>query len=232
MTRERRQRTRALLIIYLLLALLMAAAICVQHAWAADETGRFLVLLNNYRAAASLSPVVADTRLTAAASWMAADVLTHCALPVGPCSHTDSLGRPLPARLTASGFPSGLWEAENLAWQSYNGLTTAEQVFATWRGSAEDNGNMLDVKAGLAGVGRACDAAGTCVWVLDLTGAVLPPVVASAATVPATIPVTIPATTTTGGRATPTPVVPEPTPAVLFGSGLVVGFWWLRTRRR
>jgi hypothetical protein len=214
------------------LGLCVLASCLMDAAFAKDaETAAFLGLLNQYRASHGLNALTEDDRLDTATQWMAEDRLAPCKVSVSQCVHIDSLGRSLGPRLAAFGV-TGVWAAGNIAWGSGYSVDQAGEVLRAWQNSSDHNAAMLAPEARRAGAGRACDATGFCFWVLNESGdpslpAGTPTPVAATATI---IPTIIPATATTGGRATPTPVVPEPGTSVLFVSGLSVLLWRLKTR--
>jgi uncharacterized protein YkwD len=199
------------------LVLCAFAACPANAAFAQDqETARFWTLLNNYRVANRLAALAPDSRLEAAAEWMANDMLATCVMVGGVCEHTDSSGRPLGPRLDwptrnprldAFGYGGG-GAGENIAWGTVGAIGTADQAFAAWKASASHNANMLNGSWKAMGVARRCNAE-WCAWTNDF-GAEFP---------------------STAPTLTPTPVVPEPGTSTLFVSGLSVLIWRLRCSR-
>lgn len=92
-------------------------------------------LINEYRAKNGAPALVIDTRLTAAAEWMAGSMAAN-----GYFDHTDNLGRDPFDRLDAFGYPSNTWRGENLA----AGYPDAPRTFTQWRESPGHNRNMLN----------------------------------------------------------------------------------------
>jgi hypothetical protein len=217
------------------LGLCVLASCLMDAAFAKDaETVAFLGLLNRYRASHGLNALTEDDRLDTATQWMAEDRLAPCKVALSGCAHTDSLGRSLGLRLAAYGV-TGVWAAGNIAWGSGYSVDQAGEVLRAWQNSPDHNAAMLAPEARRAGAGRACDSSGFCFWVLNEAGdpslpaGATPPVVATATPHPTASPTVAP-TATTGGRATPTPVVPEPGTSTLFVSGLSALLWRLRCR--
>lgn len=152
-----------------------------------------LPFVNDYRAANGLAPLTAEPRLTAAAQWMAEDIVAN---PTSFNSeHIDSLGRDLGQRLTAFGYPSNTYRLENLA----QGHISPEAVVAAWIASPSHNANLLDPNVTQSGFGYWAGY-----WVFDAAS-----VEVSATAQPALpAPVIIPPLPTPN----PTPVIIEPTP--------------------
>lgn len=106
-----------------------------------------LPFVNDYRAANGLAPLTAEPRLTAAAQWMAEDIVAN---PTSFNSeHIDSLGRDLGLRLTAFGYPSNTRRLENLA----QGHVSPESVVAAWVASPAHDANLLDPNITQSGFG-------------------------------------------------------------------------------
>jgi uncharacterized protein YkwD len=109
----------------------------VAHA-GAEVTGpewEQVQLINEYRARRGAPALVIDTRLTAAAQWMASSMASN-----GFFDHQDNLGRDPFERLDAFGYPSNTWRGENLA----AGYPDAPSTFTQWRESPGHNENMLN----------------------------------------------------------------------------------------
>jgi uncharacterized protein YkwD len=92
-----------------------------------------LCLANAVRRTAGLAPVIADSRLGAAARGHSADMVAR-----GFFSHTSPDGGTPSDRARAAGYPGGA--GENIA---ASGRGTAISVFAAWRGSPGHNANIL-----------------------------------------------------------------------------------------
>ena len=153
----------------------VAAATARPAAGSDAETAAFLGRLNTYRSQNGLGPVALDQILQTAADWMSQDVLGHC-LAKGyygaPCDdnradvHHDSLGRYIPARLQAFGYPASASTGEITFMGTPGYADTADQAFTWWRNSPPHNAQMLTSGYSAVGISRACSGAG-CVWVTD-----------------------------------------------------------------
>ncbi len=209
-------RLRAALKPALLLALTASLALAAMIGLGAHGTGAdpsfdseeqaFLALINDYRAQNGLTPnarapLTTDCRLNAAADWFANDMAIDNYWPINHHDNEDPPRNPA-ERAAAFGFNAPV--GENIA----GGYTTAESVFAAWKGSSGHNSNMLGNYAAI-GIGRAYhpNAQYGWYWVTDFAAYV--PAPAQPACSP---PATPPPATTSAPAPTPTPT-PTPTPA-------------------
>lgn len=133
-----------------------------------SEAKSFLGLVNNYRAQNNLGSLSVDAALQDGANWMSNDMLTNCVSGKYTCSHTDSTGRTFDQRLRDFGYPAGISAsaAENIAWGSAGGASTAQQVFDLWKNSPGHQANMLGSSYVAISISRSCNA-GDCAWVTD-----------------------------------------------------------------
>lgn len=121
-------------------------------------------LVNSYRAANGLGPVLSNGSLASAAAWMANDLAT-----TGYFSHTSSDGRTPQQRMAAFGYPAyARYAGENLA----AGQATAADVIAGWKVSPAHNAVLLSANFNAIGVGYAYNAGAPykSYWVADLGG--------------------------------------------------------------
>ena len=110
------------------------------------EIGRFLVLINRYRAGKGLKPLTLDKKLQKAAQWMSEDMAAHDYL-----EHYDSKGRDPFVRMAAFGYNYNTYKAENVA----AGQQTAAKVMQSWQNSKTHNVNMLNPNFTVIGIGFA-----------------------------------------------------------------------------
>ena len=104
-----------------------------------------LCLLNEYRAANGLQPLVLDARLGRAARAHAEDMVARRYF-----SHYTPEGLGPTERARQQGFPGGA--GENIA---YSSLVTPRSMFEQWRTSPGHNQNMLGASYTVVGVGFA-----------------------------------------------------------------------------
>ena len=128
-------------LIVLLIALLPAFS-RAQTTEAAD----LFVLINNYRIANGLNPLVADPSLMASAQFKSEDMATN-----NYFSHTASDGRSFFEIMEAHGFSGGSWTGENIA----AGSSTAEGTLNQWINSEDHNAILLSPVATVGGTGYA-----------------------------------------------------------------------------
>lgn len=134
-----------------------------------------LGLINDYRAENGLHPVVIEGKLQAAAEWMAHDMVTN-----NYASHTDSLGRYTPQRLTDFGYTEP-WLGEVIAL----GIPAESEVLRQWKRSPEHNKALLGDVFRTAGVALVEEESGTYSVFWVVTFGVLPsPIPAPTATLP------------------------------------------------
>ncbi len=119
---------------------------------------RVFDLTNAARAQQGLPALKLNANLISAAGWFAQDMAAH---QVGSLSHTDSLGRDAPTRITQFGYHY-LYFAENIAM----GYPTPEAVMAGWMGSEGHRENILNPKMTEIGIGHV-QANGWDYWVED-----------------------------------------------------------------
>lgn len=160
-----------------------------------SEELAFLALINEYRVANGLEPLTLNDKLTAAASWMAADMAAN-----NYFSHTDSLGRDPFQRMADFGYTYNTWKGENLA----AGIATAQEAFDLWKGSPGHNSNMLNPHFRVIGIARVYgeDTVYGWYWATEFGGQGDPP----------PPPAPTPTPTPPPPPPTPTPPPPPPTP--------------------
>lgn len=111
-----------------------------------------LDLLNSYRASKGLPLLAWDSRLAAAAQWMAEDMAGQClAGPSCPLSHIDSQGRRPAQRAASFGYPWAV-VGENAAF----GYPTPADALEGWKRSPGHEMNQTRSDWTVAGVGVAC----------------------------------------------------------------------------
>jgi len=139
---------------------------------ATDATAAFLRLINDYRAQNGAGPLPIDVKLTAAADWIARDMLAGCVTAGTSCSHTDTRGRDPQQRMGDFGYPvNQTASGENIYWGDRSISGTAQNAFTGWRNSPPHNRNMLDPAFKAIGIARACDSQ-HCAWVTNFGGQV------------------------------------------------------------
>ncbi|HET9476588.1 MAG TPA: CAP domain-containing protein [Dehalococcoidia bacterium] len=127
-----------------------------RHAAALDgEETAFLGLINQYRAANGLGGLSLNETLNTAARWMSDDMATK-----NYFSHTDSLGRDPPTRMSAFGYTYNTWKGENLA----AGVDGAQAAFNLWKSSPGHNANMLNANFNVIGVARSYNGGSSYGW--------------------------------------------------------------------
>ncbi len=115
------------------------------------EEQRLLELINEYRQANGVGPLVLSDTLSVAAGRHSEDMATY-----GFFSHETEASSYYPAssgfveRLAQEGYPMNTFLAENIA----RGQTTAEEVFEFWRNSPDHNTNMLNENYTAIGIGH------------------------------------------------------------------------------
>ncbi len=120
------------------------------RAYEAEEQ-RLLDLINGYREANGLSPLVPSETLSTAAARHSEDMANY-----GFFSHETAASSYYPEgsnyadRVAREGYPANAYLAENTAW----GQTTAEEVFEFWRNSPDHNTNMLNRSYTAVGMGH------------------------------------------------------------------------------
>ncbi len=187
------------------------------------EEQQMLILINNYRAANGLNPLIADPNANRAAAWMSQDMAARA---VTVLSHVDSSGREPGTRLTQCDAP---WTraGENIA----AGNASAAATFEQWRISPPHNANMLDPRFTHAGIGRASNPASLYgwYWTLNLTvpaattstTSVAPTTTSTTSVAPTTTLVAPTTTSTTSVAPTTTLVAPTTTTLVLLPAPVV-----------
>jgi uncharacterized protein YkwD len=120
-----------------------------------SEEQAFMSILNDYRAANQLPPVIIDSSLQAAAEWMSTDMGEE-----NYFDHDDSLGRDPWTRLCDFNYCYNTWKGENIA----AGYTTGADVFEGWRASSGHNRNMLGVHYVVMGLARVHTPGSTYGW--------------------------------------------------------------------
>ena len=169
------------------------------------EEQAFLRMINDYRVANGLTPLVASPGLSSSARWMSIDMAQK-----NYFSHTDSLGRDPFTRMKAFGYTYNTWLGENLA----AGYADAASTFNQFRGSPAHNDNMLNPNFQVIGIARATNSSSLyrTYWTTDFGGynddVSVTPVV--------TVATTVNAATYTAG------IAPDSI-AALFGSNLATG---------
>ncbi len=104
------------------------------------EASEALRLVNDYRAAKNLAPLVLDPKVTAAAQALARDMAKHDRMS----AKAQDMGK----RLTAAGY-SFQRAAENAA----AGQPSVDEAFESWKSGAADSRNMLLPEAKHIGIG-------------------------------------------------------------------------------
>jgi len=141
----------------LVLALLLAcapvtaprAAACTAAPPAAERGA--LDEINRFRARNDRPPLCYNSRIDAAAHWLARDMAAKDYF-----SHTDGLGRDGGRRLAAFGY-AWRWWGENIA----AGYATWHAAIVTWERSPEHRANLLSPHFREIGLGRAYRAGST-----------------------------------------------------------------------
>lgn len=113
-----------------------------------SEEWRMLSLINQYRAANGVAPLLMSIKLTLAADWMAVDSANRYYV-----GHTDSLGRYVDTRLHAFGISIDAQIGENACGGS--GAELASSCVEAWKTSAGHNWAMLYAGFTVIGIGRA-----------------------------------------------------------------------------
>ena len=119
------------------------------------EEGKFLTLINDYRALNGLGALQISPMLEQDAMWMAGDMASKSYL-----NHTDSLGRDPFVRMQAFGFSSYSTAGENIA----DGNALAADTFTQWKNSPGHNANMLGQSYKFIGIGRANNPSSSYGW--------------------------------------------------------------------
>ena len=132
--------------------------------------------LNRYREGLNLSRLAGEDELETAAKWMSQDVYTTCLAGgrmqtprcggnpnVHPNVHDDSLGRDIPTRVRALGYPNGAM-AEIITLGSPGYRDSWDQALNWFKGSPTHDAIMRDPKWRSVEVSQTCGAQG-CVWV-------------------------------------------------------------------
>jgi hypothetical protein len=115
-----------------------------------------IALINGYRASHGVQQLSANSALTNAAAWMAADMAAKNYM-----SHTSSDGRSPTQRMIAFGYPAGsLYTGEDLG----AGYASASAIFAGWQASAAHNAILLSPNYNAVGVGLGYNANSTYKW--------------------------------------------------------------------
>lgn len=114
-----------------------------------SEELKLFNLINQYRAANGVGPLVMSIKLTLAADWMATDSAKRYYV-----GHTDSLGRYVDTRLYEGfGIPSLAAIGENACGGS-GSLANAQGCFDAWKLSPGHNWAMLYSEFKAIGIGR------------------------------------------------------------------------------
>ena len=112
-------------------------------------------LVSGYRASLGLAPLAWDSRLAAAAQWMADDMARTCLARAQhsgcPLGHVDSLGRSPGERATAFGYP-WTYVGENMAW----GYPSPAAALEAWKSSPGHQANQTRPEWRVAGGGVSC----------------------------------------------------------------------------
>ncbi len=119
---------------------------------------RVFELTNAERARQGLPALRLNANLISAAGWFAQDMAAH---QVGSLSHTDSLGRDAPTRISQFGY-RWLYFAENIAMR----YPSPETVVAGWMASEGHRENILNSHVTEIGIGHV-QANGIDYWVQD-----------------------------------------------------------------
>jgi uncharacterized protein YkwD len=151
---------RAFLIIVLLLGWFAwtpapAQANSTSSYCATAEEVKLLNLINDYRAANDLDPLVLTQTLGAAAEHHSIDMADN-----NYFSHTLSDGTTWSKNMSNHGYTFTTYRAENLA----AGSSTANGAFLQWKGSPGHNANMLNPRYKAIGVGQAYNVSSTHDW--------------------------------------------------------------------
>lgn len=115
--------------------------------------------VNNYRVQKGLSKLTMDPTLKQAAAWLTNDMATHNTL-----SHTDSLGRTIPTRLTDCGYDITFNDAESISNESSN----PDTVFAVWKADPTHNAIMLLIWPNITGISMQSSSKGVTYWTMDI----------------------------------------------------------------
>ena len=135
-----------LVVLASLSAALLAPSLSAAAPATIDQAERAEVaMINQFRRAHGLRPLVIDGKLTSAASWMAGDMGRSARF-----SHTDSQGRDPFDRLRAFGYPTATWRGENLA----AGSAAARHTYRQWLNSPPHRANWLNPRFRAVGVAR------------------------------------------------------------------------------
>ena len=120
---------------------------------------QLLTDINNYRAQNGLTKLTVDPTLKQASAWLDNDMVTHNTL-----SHTDSLGRSTPTRLTDCGYDISNNNAESISNESSNPAT----VFNDWKADPLHNEIMLLTWPNIVGISMQTSSAGVTFWAMDV----------------------------------------------------------------
>jgi uncharacterized protein YkwD len=192
------------------------------------EEARFVELLNAYRAANGVGPLVVAPSLTRAATWMAIDLGANDRF-----AHEDSLRRDTYTRIADCGYggPAGENLAAGKTWD------TAERALAAWKASEAHNRNMLLQRYVVIGVARAHAPGSRYGWYWVTTFGTAPEArdQAAAATSTGTSPSVSSATVITlrsGGNLITWPATSTSLAAVAAVDGVRAVYAWDQTSRR
>lgn len=114
-----------------------------------EEEAAFLVLINDYRAANNLAPLVASHDLGAAAEHHSDDMADQ-----NYFSHTGKNGSSPKDRIVDHGYTFDTFWGENIS----AGRETAQNAFDAWKASPGHNANMLSPNFVAIGIDRAQNA--------------------------------------------------------------------------
>lgn len=132
------------------LAVVLAALVWVAPATSAGaqtaEESNLISLINGYRSANGLSPLVTSPTLNYAAAWKTQDMASN-----NYFAHTDSLGRSAAQRITDLGYAYNVWKGEDLA----AGVASAAEVLQLWQNSPAHNAILLSQNYVAIGIGSA-----------------------------------------------------------------------------
>jgi cysteine-rich secretory family protein/Calx-beta domain-containing protein len=109
-------------------------------------------LINEYRAANGLQPLLVSQDLNEASDWHTDDMVANNYL-----SHTDSLGRTAFDRMAAFGYNYATAKGENIAAGSASAFATLTQ----WKNSAPHNANILSSSYKVIGIAHSYGAGTT-----------------------------------------------------------------------
>jgi uncharacterized protein YkwD len=109
-------------------------------------------LINEYRAANGLQPLMVSQDLNEASDWHTDDMVANNYL-----SHTDSLGRNAFQRMAAFGYNHATSKGENIAAGSASPSATLTQ----WKNSATHNANLLSSSYKVMGIAHSYGAGTT-----------------------------------------------------------------------